>query len=294
MEKPTQSYYFDKIRINSKRDFSELRTILPIDELKKECRSFDIKRPYAKARTWGYLSRVEVVASNMAFLKLLFSHDSDLTPYSISYLEITQDTFGKPDELLEQELKINRETETLRKKYSGSFVYDGSHGPFVDGELYADKTHYFGGKNFKFAPYARISKLDGNPCVHGEWRIKGASIIKQKTGIASIGDLIAFRLKDFMQDMEEKYITHETINYEKFGKWLKGWQRRRKFSDREKIALKLSARTYCNFYDIKTSADLITHFRNEKIRIKSKRGRRTAFEKKILAVKYTFLTNSLL
>jgi hypothetical protein len=291
MEKPNQ-YYFDTIWINSKRDFSELRSILPIDELKKECRSFDIKRPYPKAKTWGYLSRVEVVASNMAFLKLLFSHDSDLTPYSISYLEITKDTFGKPDELLEQELKINRETETLRKKYSGSFVFDGSHGPFSGGELYADKTRYFGGKNFKFVPYARISKLDGNPCVHEEWRIRGASIIRQKTGIDSIGDLIAFNLKAFMQAMEEKYITHETINYEKLGKWLKGWQRRRKFSDREKIALQLSARTYCNFSDIKTSADLITHFRNEKIRIKAKRGRRTELEKKILAVKYTFSTNS--
>ena len=92
-----------------------------------------------------------------------------------------------------------------------------------------------------------------------------------------------------MQDMETRFFLHEKINYEKLGKWLKGWQRRKQFSKREMMSIMLGANLFCNSNEIRTAADLVTHFREKKKEIKSKKGRTSTRDNKILALKYSSL-----
>jgi len=297
-----KAYHFDRIRINSKKTVEELESRIPFRYLRTVCKAFEIKSPYLAAKRHGFLSRLEMTAPSEAFLKSLFHYDSRITPYSISHLEIACDTYY-PTERDAVSASVDL-AETLRKKWSAkNFVYD-RYKAHLEGEeikrrrhlskgLLGDLTLYHGGKRFEYKGYARLSKINKRPCVHQEWKIQGATVIRQKTGIDAIGDLVAFKPDIFFADTEKRFIVHEDIDCFRIGKWLLGWGRRRKFTEDQIEYINMQGNLFCMENKIETSADLITFFRKERAKIKKKRGRRSDMDQRFLSAKYhTFVTPS--
>jgi len=288
-QKSLYEYYFDKIRINSTQKDVALKNILPIDNLRKNSKFFRIRYPSSKAKMSRFKSSLEIVAPTKSFLQILLQHERSLKTYYISYIEIAKDTSCKTkndaDSLCWERLK------TVRKKYSSDhFIYDQrKEGPEKkrtnNHELFGKHTGYFGGKRFEYVTYARISKINGLPCLHEEWAINGAQTIKNKTMISSISDLCVFDLKSFFEDQYDKHIVHENIDQQKLGKWVLGCTRIKKVSKRKFISIGVNAAHFCEVNDIYTYGDLVKFFKKKKAEIKSRRGRRSAMDNKILSLK---------
>lgn len=285
-------YHFDLIRINSSQFVNVLRKKLPIIDLRKECRSFQILDAYPQASRYGLRSRLEIVAPTQRFLITLLKYESELNChyknftklYKISRLEIARDTFYNTAS--EADDVANSLRENLRKKWSTRTMEcdvlfeDKYREKDKRGKGYFGRyTRYYGGnKNFNFTVYQRISKIKKKPCVHEEWRFVGASQIKMKTKISSIADLINFDIQAFCRQQDLKYLTHESINIEKLGKWLCGWTRRRKFTAEEKKEIIMQAGHFCRHRKIKAPADLVNYFSKRKAEFRSKKGRKTKRE----------------
>jgi allantoicase len=91
-------------------------------------------------------------------------------------------------------------------------------------------------------------------------------------------------MKTFFEKQYNRHITHNEIDHQKFGKWLLGWTRLKKISKYQWCKISLSAKHFCDAYDISTYADLVRFFKQKKVNIKSKIGRRSAWELKILSL----------
>jgi hypothetical protein len=116
-------YHFDRIRINSEKSIKTLKEDLPIKELEQECHFFKIRKPHATASAMGKKSSVEIGVPSRKALELLRKHDSILSPYVITYLEITKDTFRESEK--EAVSEAWEKCKTISKLWSSSyFVYD--------------------------------------------------------------------------------------------------------------------------------------------------------------------------
>jgi hypothetical protein len=280
-------YHFDRIRINSEKSIKTLEEKLPIKELEKECRSFMIKKPYAIAKMQGKKARLEIIVASRKALELLHKYDSLLSPYAITYLEITKDAFRESEKEAVSEVKSQRGI--LRKLWSNSyFIYEPEKKEdyIPKDNFYNTPTIYCGGRDVQYVLYARPSKLNGKPYVHGEWKLKGPSVIKKETGITTTRDLVSFDIKAFMDKRNEKFLrTDKQIDLMKLGKWLTDCNpRQRKYSDRKRKSVQGHAIAYCVMWEIYSFAGLIQHFRTQKKEIKKKVGRRNAFERKIMLI----------
>lgn len=283
------AYYFDKIRINSTQEDVALKNILPTDNLHKNSKFFRIRYPSSKAKMSRFKSSLEIVAPTKSFLQLILQHERHLKTYFISYLEIAKDTFcitkRDADSLCWERLK------SIRKKYSKNhFIYDQrKKGPSKkrnnNHELFGEQTGYFGGEKFKYVIYPRISKITGMPCLHEELRIKGAQTIKNKTMTSSISDLMSFDIRSFFEDQYKHHIVYEGIDQQKLGKWLSGCTKIKNISRRKFISIGVNAAHFCEINYIYTYADLVKYLKMEKVKIKSRRGRRSSMDYKILSVK---------
>jgi hypothetical protein len=285
-------YHFDLIRINSSQFVNVLKRNLPISDLKKECRSFRILEAFPQAAKYGFRSRLEIVAPTQSFFITLLKYESELNchykhltkVYKISYLEVARDTYYETAS--EADEAANSLRENLRKKWSTRTMEcdvlfeDKYRERNKRGKGYFGRyTRYYGGdKNFNFTVYQRISKINGKPCAHEEWRFIGASQIKMKSKISSIADLINFDFQAFCRQQDSKYLAHESINIEKLGKWLCGWTRRRKFTADEKRKIIMQAGHFLRHRKIKTPADLVNYFSKRKAEFRSKKGRKTKRE----------------
>ena len=142
-----------------------------------------------------------------------------------------------------------------------------------------------GGKNVQYVLYARPSKLNGKPCVHGEWKLESPSSIKKTTGISTITDLVLFDIRDFIERRNKKFLRDDLqINVFYLGKWFEGCTNRRKFTDKERSDIKFHATAFLTTYEIYSFAGLKQYFKTQKMEIKNKVGRRSAFEKKIMEI----------
>ena len=232
-------HYYDMIRINSYQSVGILHNALPLDELKAESRSFEVLRAYKIARDYGFESRVEMVAPTPKCLKLLSPYEpvancnsrSPRKTYRITKLEITRDTFyDSSQQAVEATETLGR---TRRKKWSSKNqtldrkveLEKENRTKTKQGQFLGRFSYYYGSRSFQFFAYTRTSKINGKPCLHEEWRISGSARIKQKTGISVIGDLIDFDLQAFFEENEEKFISHEEIDWERIGRWLRRWRR---------------------------------------------------------------------
>ena len=121
----------------------------------------------------------------------------------------------------------------------------------------------------KYGLYARPSKLNGKPCYHGEWRLKGPSIIARYTGISRITDLCLFDIRTFIESQNKRLLRDDLqIDKMKLGKWFKGCTNRRKFTDKERSEIKFHATAFLTTYEIYSFAGLIQYFRTQKKEIR--------------------------
>ena len=130
-----------------------------------------------------------------------------------------------------------------------------------------------------------MSKINNSPCVHEEWRIIGAGNILKKSGIATISDLVSFNFKTFFENTREKHLIHEEIDHEKHGKWRLNWSRRKKLTEDENRQVSMESRLFCLDHKIETAADLVRVYGELKVELKSRRGPKRVWEKRLLTAK---------
>jgi len=286
------NYHFDKIRVNSQKDLDFILDVLPVKEIRRECYSLKIRKPHKKASTIGNRVSLEIVAPSKKALELLRINQWKLRPYYITYLEVTKDTFRESEDQAVSEVKEDRGK--LRKRWANSyFVFDPNkqENPKLKKGLYITPTISCGGNTCKYVLYARPSKVNGKPCVHGEWRLQGPSVIKRATGISTITDLFLFDVRNFIESQNERLLRDDLqIDMKKLGKWLEDCTRQKKFSDEKLSEIMFHATAFCSTLEISAFAGLIQYFKAEKKEIKkreekSRHRRRSDYENRIMKVK---------
>lgn len=279
-------YYPDKVEILFKLSLGELNALLNLESLANECQIVGTTRPTAKAEKWGWHSLIYFTVPTDKFFRLLNTYS--LGTYKIRYFEIARDAPKASEK--DANLENNKIIRSLRKRRTTKHEVRGSRDSgllskaALDDGKFSIRTGYWGSKYLEFICYARYSKISGEPCLHTEWSIDGAYEIKKRTGIQTIEDLCVFDLEKWFEENLAKYMAVETIDSEKFGKWLWDCGRRRIFSRREQMRVVLAANTFLRVNEILSPAELAKWFRSEKIEIKSRRGRPSAWDKKILKV----------
>ena len=282
-------FIFDRIRINTRYPLAELKKLLPVSKIQDESYNLQIRVSSEAAQCVGFKSTINIVCPSPEALKLLDKH---LTPplAMISYIEIARDTICETKDEAIAEFK---KQSTLRKKYTPKyFIYDSyedyrrDRKKFHDDPtLFYNRTGYFGEQDFLHVLYPRLSKINHLPVFHTEWRIEGASLIRNKTGICSISDLLTFDFEKFFDDMDHMYIVHERIDSTKFGRWHLGWTRKKVLTPMQRMKAQLIGNLIMNQKQIHCYADLVAYFMKEKERIKSKPGVRSRKDKRILAIR---------
>lgn len=289
-----KEYYFDRVRIITPYYVQDLKKILPMKELKEETGSYPIIRDLR--HPWHYKSAMEIHLPSKRCLELLAQIDKIISPYKISYIELARDTYYSTG--TEAVLAALHSSKTLIKKYSGTLTYDGSEKEKnIQKGLFADRTNYYGSVSkkskiekilitgkFGFTMYPKDSPLNNLPCFHSEWEIQSANIIFKKTGIKTIRDLLEINKAEVFKQIEAKYIIHRTINRTKLGMWLLGWKKCKKLPPRRKTKAWVQGQMFCDYYHIRTAAELVTIFKYKKMKIKSKVGRKSEGEQRILAL----------
>ena len=278
MEKQYQ-YHFDMVRINSRIDLKTLYDKLDLRALETESHKLTIKPPYPMAKRYGYSSCIEIVVPTIKALNLLDDNENIFGDYSISHIEIARDLPHKNKEkAIESFNKIKRR---LSKKYTtDSKLYDAKallmEGKNVNSKddplLFSDQTLYLGPKSFQYVVYPRLSKIDGKPVLHAEWRIGGAAKIKQKTGIKRIRDLISFDIPAFHEKQDIIQLLESDIDLIKLGKWQRNKTRKRNFTEKELSSMLFGVKVFLNAAGIKSFADLKKNLLDKKKEVKSKPG----------------------
>lgn len=290
------AFYFDRIHINTRLSREDLTNILPIDKLKKECRYLNTQD--SSPQLMGYKTRLSIVAPTRNFFIILNDHLQKAF-YIITYIEIAHDIFYPTK--YEAEFTSYNIFRTIRKKYSRSFVYDEEKSgksrtsqelkKRLSRGLFASRTFYSTYENvskgtrhcwFKLVIYARYSKLNGQPCIHYEWRIKKTSIIFEKTGIKTIEDLLNFNFETFFLAMEKKYIVHEKLDKEKIGKVLCDCERKKSgFTKFQKLHIEMVFTLFVRAYYILSISDYYIVVKNELQNLDKIRGPKTLWWKKL-------------
>ena len=289
-------YYYDKICINLKVSKDYIKNILPLKELNSHSARCHLDYASEEAQKFGYQSRLEIEQPEMEAFILLKKYEKFMSiceepksKYKISYIEIASDSLcsSKKESLIHRDFML----EHLRKRYSREqFVYVSKE-PIISEIKYSDKTLYCGSKKSKSKSimYPRMSKKVDEPCVHFEHRFRGASNIKEKTGISTLDDLINFDFEQFFTQQKEKYIMYEKIDYERLGRWVNNISLRENvistfgkcikfvYNEAERVA-----NLFCRAEGIKTASDLRKFFKDSQKRIKAKLGRRSCWENKVL------------
>jgi hypothetical protein len=207
-------------------------------------------------------------------------------------LEITKDTFRESEEQAVSEVKGKRGK--LRKRWANShFIYEPDKKANLEFKkgLYITPTIYCGGNNSKYVLYARPSKLNGKPCFHEEWRLKGPSTIKRATGISIIKNLVSFDIRKFIEERNKRLLRDDLqIDIMKLGKWLTDCTRQKKFSDKKRSDIRFHATAFLTTFEIDSLAALIQYFKKEKKKVterekNSRHRKRSDFENKLMKVK---------
>jgi len=260
---------------------------LDMEMLEGECTSLNIIYVSEEAEAYGWKSKICFSAPSNLFLEILNSYD--LGRYVIVYLEVAKDVIKNTKN--EATLESYRLIKSIKKKnttaQSIADFRDSTDPTKLQSEkgLFSDMTGYLGSESLQMVLYARDSKITGEPCIHSEWCIRGARNIKRIADIYTVNDMIKLDVNATYEWLSRRYITVEEVNIEKLGKFIKSWERRRKFTRRQNISIGIAATTFLSIYSITSASQLANFFKIEKTRLKSKRGPKTEWEDKMLSVR---------
>ncbi|ALC18059.1 hypothetical protein DSOUD_3339 [Desulfuromonas soudanensis] len=270
----------DKIEFLTYLDFNVLKKLLPIEKMKTECIQILLLPAGGKARLWGYKSKIIITVPTKKCFELLTLSGLEKEDYVISYIEAAMDVYKESKhEAMFESYKLQN---LIRKKYTPKNIildYRGSdnstkfateHGKF------SEQTGYYGSNSLIFVVYARISKINAQPCIHSEFKIRGGKNIKKRLGIETFNDCYFLDIKQEYNNLMALYIVFEEIDTQKLGKWILGWGRKKNFTRRQNISIDIAAITMMNsakVEGIRTAAQLAGWFKNEKKELIPKSGR---------------------
>ncbi len=289
----TQEYYIHRISIVCSQYMTNLKEVIEHEEIK----IMQIMRK--NDAPMRYKSRIDMVRPSDEVIKYLAKRPP--RDYKISYIELARDTIY--DSFSESEINAHRCFSTMRKKYSGGFIFDGSTKPAMPEKgLIADSTAYLGSvvpkereKNklvfnilgdFRLVIYPKFNPENDLNCLHFEWRINKAHNISKRTGISSIEDLLRINKEEVFEKLTEKYLSHVTINRYKLGMHLLGLKRCRKPSERIKMKAGLQGLLFCQIHGNKP-LELVAKIMFMKMIIKRKKGRKSAYHERLLKLNYS-------
>jgi len=253
------------IEIVFPRRLEELRRRLPLADLKAHAVTFKLEH----FSLYEYRARLLIVEPDQEFWNILAGYEDQLGPYKICHVEVTCDFLYETEDEAAQAAEFFRQH--LRKKYHrrGEIRVVGS-------------TTYWEDRKARtnLKAYPRADKRTAEPLVRIEWIFKHAAHICERTGIATIGDFSDFDFDSFIA----KHFLLEEINPVQVGRWINNIPRG------AEVTVSPSGFTYndaaraghllCRLNDIDSAAKLRQHIKEEKEKIRAKRGRRTEGEKK--------------
>lgn len=281
-------YHFDKIRILFRQPVYELHNYLPYKKLKELSHSFYFGQSSKLALQAGYRSRIEISAPSKEALSLLSEINISMDDYKISYLEIARDEIysTKEDAILKFDFLLNH----IRKKYTYRYFiykqiddYSSLHKMVASedtSEMFSSRTGYWGADTFKFVVYPRISKMIGQPCIHSEWRMRGAYLIKEKTEISHIRHLVDFDCQRWFRDQEERFLSLEDIDHKRHGRFIQIKMKGSPFYDPsyDIMSQEEASHLFCNYLGIHTPSELRIFYKTIKEGLKKKVGAQCKWE----------------
>lgn len=280
-------YNYDRIKIYFKISKDTLRnTISPHFEAE-----YKIQHTSHMMKQHGFNALIDIIWPSKEFLAYLSSLKISTSLYSIGYLEIAKDIFANDKT---EAIKMFIEYEKTRYAlWKNNFLFDATKtNTKKNSRFFYDRTLYFQinkTSNSIVAVYPCYSK--SNPyraCLHHEFRLKKAGIIKKQIKINTLKELYIANLENVYNSLANKYIRQGTINHRALGKYFFASELfglKRKFTKRELQRIGLRATCLLKDYDIKTPADLKTWLSQQRKIIKRKPGRKTTIEKKIMNAK---------
>jgi hypothetical protein len=283
MESNNVAYSFDKVDILSKMPMNLLLMQFDTVKLRKVCADFGIVHLDNDDKPWKFQSLIYVVAPTSEFFRLLSKYN--ISEYIINAVEIAKDEMRRTEN--EAMLESYKSMMLLKKRYTTKFHladYRGSCHSTKSANTkgkFSEMTLGLGSKTFVYKIYARYSKVTGEICIHSEWKISRSHNIYVRTGIETIKDCIDLNLMECYENLTSKYIVNEDINIERLGKWILGWGTKRKFTPKEFGRISLAGNFFLSIYKIGSAAQLADWFKNEKIRINTKPGMKSAWDIKV-------------
>jgi len=294
-------YYIDKISFNLKVPKNYINRILPLTKLRSYSARCHLDCAGEKARKFGYRTKIEIEQPEMEVFLILTKYEKFMPGYKISYIEIARDTPYSSKTIAVSSLDFILKYRRVRYATNYKIVDSNYSNKLIISEIrYSGRTGYWSNNSAKLVTYSCNSKKKNIPCIHDEYRFHGAGNIKRKTGLSTLNDVINFDFEQFFVQHEEKYITYESVDFEKLGRWVNNippkvsvtetfGKEKKIVCDRAKRAAHLFCRASAaeeeygyDFETIRTAAGLRIFLKNNSKKIKTKLGRRDRWDNKVL------------
>lgn len=257
MNQKANHCYYDRVQIFIRAHIAEVKHKLPMAEFQKHAKFMGLEKVNTGAKYYGYKTRLVVVCPQESFFSML-AQFLDVR-YAITFIELAK------DEIYDSEKKCLRDFSELikctRKKYTlKHFIYNGTQN--IAKGIFSRNTLYTGSQNFKFIAYARYSKNVGNtPSIHTEWHLKGASLIRKKTGIRYIQDLESFDMAAFFNNHTENSLFRLKINHVNHGLFLSGISPRDKTSRFFKQEARKKSMRFCHINELYSIVNFLNFYK---------------------------------
>ncbi len=222
---PDIAYYIDRFELLFGQETGIVASCIDIDGLRRISRGADLLTMPSRFQYNRYKSKLTVEGPTPETLQRLIDSTHTLT-YWVTYIEVARDRacLSKTDAEHMSEKTILHVT----KKNTGEvFIFDGIRYPDTtlntsntDEGLFALRTGYFGKKGFQYVVYARVSNYNHLPCLHCEWRVRGAANVRRCFNIRRINDMLRTNLQERFETLRRRFISYEEIDHDRHGRFL--------------------------------------------------------------------------
>ena len=139
-------------------------------------------------------------------------------------------------------------------------------------EIIGNRTLYLGKGDFRYVIYARLSKTDGKPVVHSEFRFRGLNLLRKlnirKKGTSYIETLkneTTLRSADLFNELAGQHVRMSGIDVLKLSRHYLGWSDKKKFSQHETQKIQLHALVLKRMLHLNTTSNFMRYFKEYNI-----------------------------